>query len=59
MDDPLLMYVSDRAGELSNPELDGFLSEGLARDVESKITPIHQIHDDVSARRSGSGLIEL
>jgi hypothetical protein len=42
------MYVSHSAAELRYPEPHSVLGEGLARDMESKIAAIHQIHNNVT-----------
>jgi hypothetical protein len=47
--DTLLVYVPHSAAELGYPEADCLFCESFARDVESKVTAVHQIDDDVSA----------
>lgn len=39
--DPLLVYISDGAPQLSYPKPDGLLGEGLTRDVEAEIAAVH------------------
>lgn len=43
----LAMYVSQCASELGNPEANGIFSERLARNVESQVSPSHEINDEI------------
>lgn len=53
--DALLVYVPHCAAELGYPEAHRFFCEGLSRDVEPKITTVHQIDHDVPATVSHAG----
>jgi hypothetical protein len=43
----LLMYVSQRTSQFSDPEADSFFGEGLSLNMESEVAAVHQVHHNV------------